>query len=94
MPSYVQTKLCCRTVSSVAPEMTLLSNWQNSDGEGVIFQILQCSVRAGSSMLFIFLVFCVVVFVFCLSAFCALFPMFPVSLNFFLPIASSGFSHV
>jgi hypothetical protein len=64
-----------------------------------MFQILQCSVRAGCSMLFIFFVFCVVsfvviVFVFCLSAFCALFPMFPVSLDDPPPIAHSGFSHV
>jgi hypothetical protein len=47
-----------------------------------MFQILQGSVRAGCSMLFIFLVFCVVcfvviVFVFCLSAFCALLPKVP-----------------
>ena len=99
MSSCVQTKLCCCTVLSVAPKCHFLSSRQNSDGEGVIFQILQCSVRAGSSMLFIFLVFCVVsfvviVFVFCLSALCALFPMFPVSLNYSLPIAPSGFSHV
>ena len=45
-------------------------------------------------MLLIFLVFCavcfLVVFVFCLSAFRALFPMFPVSLDYPLPIAPSG----
>ena len=98
MSSCVQTKLCCCTVLSVAPKCQFQSSRQHSEGEGVIFQILQCSVRAGCLMLLIFLVFCavcfLVVFVFCLSAFCALFPMFPVSLDYPFPIAPSGFSHV
>jgi hypothetical protein len=46
-------------------------------------------------MLFIFLVLCVVcflivVFVFCLSAFCALFPMLPVSLDYLGILGSQG----
>ena len=68
MSSCVQTKLCCCTVLSVAPKCQFQSSRQHSEGEGVIFQILQCSVRAGCLMLLIFLVFCdvcfLVVFVF------------------------------
>ena len=62
MSSCVQTKLCCCTVLSVAPKCQFQSSRQHSKGEGVIFQILQCSVRAGCLMLLIFLVFCPVCF--------------------------------
>ena len=62
MSSCVQTKLCCCTVLSVAPKCQFQSSRQHSEGEGVIFQILQCSVRAGCLMLLIFLVFCAVCF--------------------------------
>jgi hypothetical protein len=51
--------------------------------------VYPCNTRISCGTL-ILLIF----FVFCLSAFCALFPMFPVSLNYPLPIAPSGFSYV